>query len=80
MKYHDLEKDRDQWKNVVSQEQAKNARLFDQVVRKDQDIHRMLQRKVSDRNTKEKHRFKISTDISHNTNGLVYRHVNMCAL
>lgn len=45
MKYHDLEKDRDQWKNVVSQEQAKNARLFDQVVRKDQDIHRMLQRK-----------------------------------
>lgn len=45
MKYHNLEKDRDQWKLVVSQEQAKNARLFDQVVRKDQDIHRMLQRK-----------------------------------
>mmetsp|Transcript_3314 Transcript_3314/g.7866 ORF Transcript_3314/g.7866 Transcript_3314/m.7866 type:complete len:289 (-) Transcript_3314:267-1133(-) len=45
MKYHDLEKDRDQWKSVVSQEEAKNARLFDQVVRKDQDIHRMLQRK-----------------------------------
>ena len=47
MKYHELEKDRDQWKSVVSQEEAKNARLFDQVVRKDQDIHRMLQRKVS---------------------------------
>ena len=46
-KYHELEKDRDQWKSVVSQEEAKNARLFDQVVRKDQDIHRMLQRKVS---------------------------------
>ncbi len=47
LKYHELEKDRDQWKSVVSQEEAKNARLFDQVVRKDQDIHRMLQRKVS---------------------------------
>jgi len=45
VKYHELQKDRDQWKNVVSQEQAKNAKLFDQVVRKDQDIHRMLQRK-----------------------------------
>lgn len=47
IKYHKLEKDRDDWKNEVSQEQAKNARLRDQVVRKDQDIHRMLQRKVS---------------------------------
>mmetsp|Transcript_45226 Transcript_45226/g.50695 ORF Transcript_45226/g.50695 Transcript_45226/m.50695 type:complete len:294 (+) Transcript_45226:411-1292(+) len=45
MRYHKLEKDRDQWKNLVSQEQTKNARLIDQVVRKDQDIHRMLQRK-----------------------------------
>ena len=52
MKYHKLEKDRDQWKSVVSQEQVKNARLIDQVVRKDQDIHRMLQRKVS------RHQFK----------------------
>ena len=47
MKYHKLEKDRDQWKEFVSQEQAKNTRLIDQVVRKDKDIHRMLQRKVS---------------------------------
>ena len=47
LKYQELEKDRDQWKSVVAQEEAKNARLFDQVVRKDQDIHRMLQRKVS---------------------------------
>lgn len=45
MKYLELEKDRDQWKTNVSQEQTKNARLIDQVVRKDQDIHRMLQRK-----------------------------------
>lgn len=41
-----LEDDRDKWKGVVQQEQRKNARLLDQVVRKDQDIHRMLQRKV----------------------------------
>ena len=54
MKYHELEKDRDQWKNVVSQEQVKNARLFDQVVRKDQDIHRMLQRKVCNSETRKK--------------------------
>ena len=47
MRYHNLEKDRDQWKNTVSQEQTKNVKLIDQVVRKDQDIHRMLQRKVS---------------------------------
>ena len=47
LKYQELEKDRNQWKSVVAQEEAKNARLFDQVVRKDQDIHRMLQRKVS---------------------------------
>jgi hypothetical protein len=46
-RYQKLEKDRDQWKTTVSQEQTKNARLIDQVVRKDQDIHRMLQRKVS---------------------------------
>lgn len=46
-KYHELETDRDQWMSVVSQEKAKNDRLYDQVVRKDQDIHRMLQRKVS---------------------------------
>lgn len=45
MRYHNLEKDRDQWKNTVSQEQTKNVKLIDQVVRKDQDIHRMLQRK-----------------------------------
>eukprot|EP00536_Pseudo-nitzschia_multiseries_P006686 jgi/Psemu1/255590/estExt_Genewise1Plus.C_1450076 len=45
IRYHTLEKDRDHWKNEVSQEQGKNSRLRDQVVRKDQDIHRMLQRK-----------------------------------
>jgi hypothetical protein len=34
------------WKTAVQAEQTKNSRLMDQVVRKDQDIHRMLQRKV----------------------------------
>jgi hypothetical protein len=46
-KFEELSKDRDQWKGVVQVEQTKNSRLIDQVVRKDQDIHRMLQRKVS---------------------------------
>jgi hypothetical protein len=46
LKFLELEADRDHWKEVVSVEQKKNARLIDQVVRKDQDIHRMLQRKV----------------------------------
>jgi len=71
-KYHELEQDRDQWKNVVSQEQAKNARLFDQVVRKDQDIHRMLQRKVSyvewQRNSNV---LKVFKDTFQNSNGLI---------
>ena len=49
LKFQQLEEDRDHWKDVVSSEQNKNARLIDQVVRKDQDIHRMLQRKVSPR-------------------------------
>jgi hypothetical protein len=43
----ELEKDRDQWKELVSAERAKNAALMDHLVRKDQDIQRMLQRKVS---------------------------------
>lgn len=43
----DLKKDREEWKKLVHAERTKNARLMDQVVRKDQDIHRMLQRKVS---------------------------------
>jgi hypothetical protein len=46
VKFKELEADRDHWKDVVKVEQTKNARLIDQVVRKDQDIHRMLQRKV----------------------------------
>ena len=43
----ELEKERDQWREFVNVERSKNTRLMDQVVRKDQDIHRMLQRKVS---------------------------------
>lgn len=42
---HELEKDRDQWKELVSAERTKNAALMDHLVRKDQDIQRMLQRK-----------------------------------
>jgi len=45
-KFRELEADRDHWKEVVQSEQTKNSRLIDQVMRKDQDIHRMLQRKV----------------------------------
>lgn len=45
-KFRELEADRDHWKEIVKVERTKNARLIDQVVRKDQDIHRMLQRKV----------------------------------
>lgn len=45
-RFKDLKTDRDHWKEVVNIEQTKNSRLIDQVVRKDQDIHRMLQRKV----------------------------------
>ena len=43
----ELEKDREHWKAAVEAERTKNSRLMDQVFRKDQDIHRMLQRKVS---------------------------------
>jgi hypothetical protein len=46
MKFRGVETDRDHWKNEFSKEQQKNAKLLDQVLRKDQDIHRMLQRKV----------------------------------
>mmetsp|Transcript_1255 Transcript_1255/g.2617 ORF Transcript_1255/g.2617 Transcript_1255/m.2617 type:complete len:293 (+) Transcript_1255:210-1088(+) len=63
IKLHTLEKDIDHWENEVSNEQAKNTRLRDQVVRKDQDIHRMLQRKVrrnvSPNLTRKIHVFKI---------------------
>ncbi len=45
-KFKELETDRDHWKEIVKQEKSKNAKLIHQVVRKDQDIHRMLQRKV----------------------------------
>lgn len=45
-KYETLEKDRDAWKNMVNAERARNERLLDQVMRKDREIHRMIQRKV----------------------------------
>jgi hypothetical protein len=46
-KLEHVESDRDHWKALVGVEKAKNSKLIDQVVRKDQDIHRMLQRKVT---------------------------------
>lgn len=46
MKFQGLETDRDHWKSEFEKEQQKNAKLLDQIVRKEQDIHRMLQRKV----------------------------------
>ncbi|KAG7364236.1 hypothetical protein IV203_037438 [Nitzschia inconspicua] len=45
MKFRGLQEDRDQLKAEVEKEKEKNAKLLDQVNRKDQDIHRMLQRK-----------------------------------
>jgi hypothetical protein len=45
-KYNKLEKERDHWKEVVQLEQTKNSRLIEQVVRKEKDIQKMLQRKV----------------------------------
>ena len=41
-----VERERDTWKALVEAEKIKNSKLIDQVYRKDQDIHRMLQRKV----------------------------------
>mmetsp|Transcript_10110 Transcript_10110/g.24337 ORF Transcript_10110/g.24337 Transcript_10110/m.24337 type:complete len:183 (+) Transcript_10110:794-1342(+) len=43
--FDQIAKDRDYWKSEVKTEQAKYARLVDQVTRKDQGLHRMLQRK-----------------------------------
>ena len=45
-KFKELETDRDHWKQIVKFEKSKNDKLIQQVYRKDQDIHRMLQRKV----------------------------------
>jgi hypothetical protein len=52
-KIHDLRKDRDHWKEVVGNEQTRNSRLLDQLSRKEQDIHRMLQRKVRESQRKD---------------------------
>ena len=45
-RFRDLEQDRDHWKQAVHLEETKNKKLLDQVNRKDQDIHRMLKKKV----------------------------------
>jgi len=46
-KFQQLEADRDHWKHLKEQEESKTKRLMLQLNRKDQDIHRMLQRKVT---------------------------------
>ena len=61
LKFKELEADRDHWKDVVRVEQTKNGRLIDQVVRKDQDIHRMLQRKV--RHASHSRQVKLSSTV-----------------
>ena len=43
----EVEKERDQWKKAVRVEQMKNQRLLDHANRKQQEIQRMFQRKVS---------------------------------
>lgn len=45
-KFEKLEAERDHWKEVVQQEKRMNTRLNEQVARMEQEIHRMLQRKV----------------------------------
>jgi len=45
-RFDELSADRDHWKEVFHAEQTKSAKLIEQVARKEQDIHRMLQRKV----------------------------------
>jgi hypothetical protein len=52
-KFAHIASDRDYWKKMNEEEKRKNARLLEQVVRKDQDIHRMLQRKVSGANNEK---------------------------
>lgn len=49
-KYEKLIKERDQWKAEKEKEEKKNKALLKHVSRKDQDIHRMLQRKYEHEN------------------------------
>ncbi len=46
-KCKDIEKERDLWKRAVKVEQIKNQRLLDHANKKQQEIQRMFQRKVS---------------------------------
>jgi len=49
----ELKKEREDWKKLVNVERMKNTKLMDQVARKDQDIHRMLQRKYDQKRNNE---------------------------
>lgn len=46
-KYKALERDRDEWRNRVTDEQNKNEQLLKQINHKEKEIHRMIQHKVS---------------------------------
>ena len=46
-KFQRLELDRNSWKHQKEQEESKTKRLMEQLNRKGQEIHRMLQRKVN---------------------------------
>jgi len=67
----DLQSDRDHWKELVQLERNKNARLMDQVARKDIDIHRMLKRKydLQDRDSNVNHTMPTSAVLSTITRG-----------
>ena len=41
-----LESDRDHWRDLVKTEENKNTRLMEEIMRKEQEIRRMIQRKV----------------------------------
>jgi len=47
-KVHEIWKEKEKWKNLVTTERLKNSKLMDQGIRKDQTIHRMLQQKYDD--------------------------------
>eukprot|EP00543_Licmophora_paradoxa_P006854 CAMPEP_0202448454 /NCGR_PEP_ID=MMETSP1360-20130828/7271_1 /ASSEMBLY_ACC=CAM_ASM_000848 /TAXON_ID=515479 /ORGANISM="Licmophora paradoxa, Strain CCMP2313" /LENGTH=397 /DNA_ID=CAMNT_0049066037 /DNA_START=102 /DNA_END=1295 /DNA_ORIENTATION=- len=75
-----LEMDRDHWRDVVKMERNKNTRLMDRVAKKDQEIHRMLQRKydlrgggsASASSTDGNRNLNHNHQVMHNHNGTGY--------
>lgn len=48
-KYAELENERDAWKGAVDAERRRSSGLREQIIRKDRELHRMLQRKYDGR-------------------------------